>query len=518
MRILAQLIFALALLFSALFGAFVAGIVFREPDICFLLAMGRWMVQHGQIPTVDPFSYTYAAFPNGNAYVVYQWLTELTLFSIHQLGGPTGLLVFTAIILGVAFIAIPLRLFALSGGNMVLGASITILVMLASWTHPSVRPEMFSFLLTAILLEMLARLSKRDAKDVIDYRFIGLAILLEVLWTNLHCLFIFYFILVGFFAACLGIYALTKGEKNDGRVQTACIALLAGGIATLINPYFFSLWPYTFKMLTDPINKTILEMQPFSISTLKTPTTYPWLALAIISVTMFMISLRKRVSSGSQLYFLLLIPAAVAMSFLTVRTLPIAALMMCCGIAFSPFARLNGGKLDELSNEFQDVIGPLSPGWLVSVCVLCGLGAYFMAARIIPPEIPEESAAFKPPLKAIKYLEQHKSQAPTGNMLNDSHFGAVMMWQMEDAPKVFVDPRYFLYNVPLMNDYWAMVQNKPEAADLLNKYKISWVFLPSKTELVHDLSAKPGWSVIYSDNVASIVAREKWKNDSSFTR
>lgn len=515
MRILAQLIFASSLIFSALFGAFVAGIVFREPDVCFLLAMGRWMAEHGRIPTVDPFSYTYAAFSNGNAYVVYQWLTELILYGFHQLAGPTGLLVFTAIILGIAFIAIPLRLFALSGGNMVVGAGITVLVMLASWTHPSVRPEMFSFLLTAILLELLARLSKRDATDGIDYRFVGFAFLLEVLWTNLHCLFIFYFILVGFFIVCLGSYSLLKGNKNDGRVKTACLAMLAGGIATLINPYFFSLWPYTFKMLTDPINKTILEMQPFSLSTLKTPTTYPWLVLALISISIFLISLRKRIVSGAQLYFLLLIPAAIAMSFLTVRTLPIAALMMCCGIAFSPLITFTEGKLSRLSKEFEDVIGPLSPGWLVSVCVLCGLGAYFMASRIIPPEIPEESAAFKPPVKAIKYLEAHQSDAPKGNMLNDSHYGAVMMWQMKESPKVFVDPRYFLYNVPLMNDYWNMVQNKDNAAELLDKYKIAWVFLPSNTALVHELSIKPGWSVVYSDNIASIVSREKWKNISN---
>jgi hypothetical protein len=99
-------------------------------------------------------------------------------------------------------------------------------------------------------------------------------------------------------------------------------------------------------------------------------------------------------------------------------------------------------------------------------------------------------------------------------MLNDSHYGAVMMWQMANPPKVFVDPRYFLYNVAIMNDYWDMVlyRNKPEA--LLDKYKISWVFLPTSTALVRELSVQPAWHVLYSDKDAAVIAREKWQNDS----
>lgn len=516
MRLIAMLVLGSALLLSVLYGGFIAGIVFREPDVCFLLAMGRWMVQHAQIPGVDPFSYTYAAFPNGNAYVVYQWLSEVILYAVQALAGAIALLVFTAIIQAVTFIVIPLRLFCLGGSNLLLSSILVVLVSLASLSHPSVRPEMFSFLMTAVLLELLARLSKRSPGQSIDWSFVSLAFVLQIFWTNLHCLFIFYFILVGFFVFCLGSYSLVKKEKFDGRLQTAVVAFAAGALATLVNPYGFSIWPFTFLMLSDPINKTINELKPMSLAVFSNVLNYPWFLLAILATVIFLLSLRKKITSGEQLYFLLLTPAALLMSFVAVRTFPLAALMMSSALAFSPVLRLPAGKLARLGSEVQTVIAPLGLMYLLSISTFSGFGAYLLAAKIIPPTIPEGSAAFHPPFDAIKFLQQ-SSNLPPGNLLNDSHYGAVMMWQMTDSPKLFVDPRYFLYNVQLMNDYWDMVlyRNKPEA--LLDKYKISWVFLPASSALVRELSGQPGWKVLYSDKDAAIISREKWQKEPDFT-
>lgn len=518
MRLIAMVILGSALLLSVFYGGFIAGIVLCEPDVCFLLAMGRWIAQHGQIPAVDPFSYTYLAFPNGNAYVVYQWLSEVILYAVQSLVGSIALLVFTAVLQGITFIVIPLRLFTLAGGNIVLGSFFVFWVTLASLSHPSVRPEMFSFLLTAVLLELLARLSKRGSEQTIDWQFVAFAFLLQVLWTNLHCLFIFYFILIGFFVFCLGSYSLAKKEKLDGRFKTALVAVVAGALATLVNPYCFSIWPFTVLMLSDPINKTINELRPMTFAVLNNVLNYPWFLLAILALLVFFFSLRKKITSGEQLYFLLLTPAAILMSLLAIRTFPLAALMMSCAVAFSPVVKVADGKLERLGKYCQSVIAPLGLMWLLSVSTFCGLGAYLLAAKIIPPSIPQGSAAFHPPFAAIKFLESDNSASPKGdklkgNLLNDSHYGAVMMWRMKQPPKVFVDPRYFLYNVGIMNDYWDMVlyRNNPEA--LLDKYKISWVFLPTSTALVRELSAQPGWQVLYRDQDAAILAREKWQTE-----
>ncbi|MFX5358875.1 hypothetical protein ABTD15_19300, partial [Acinetobacter baumannii] len=50
---LSLILFAMFLIFH---GCCIAGFVLKEPDICFLLASGRWIVEHGHLPLSDPFS------------------------------------------------------------------------------------------------------------------------------------------------------------------------------------------------------------------------------------------------------------------------------------------------------------------------------------------------------------------------------------------------------------------------------------------------------------------------------
>ena len=46
---------------------------FRDGDTSWHLAVGQWMIRHGQIPSVDVFSYTAA----GKHWVAMEWLSAL---------------------------------------------------------------------------------------------------------------------------------------------------------------------------------------------------------------------------------------------------------------------------------------------------------------------------------------------------------------------------------------------------------------------------------------------------------
>ncbi|MFX8581903.1 hypothetical protein ABTM27_20830, partial [Acinetobacter baumannii] len=70
-------------------------------------------------------------------------------------------------------------------------------------------------------------------------------------------------------------------------------------------------------------------------------------------------------------------------------------------------------------------------------------------------DIPQGCAAFKPPVEGVKYIAAHR---PSGHLLNDPHFGNVMMWQLKDAPPVFIDSRYNLFGNNLLRDYWTMAK------------------------------------------------------------
>ena len=73
---LASLLFA-----GFLVGVWVAGVALHDPDTCWLLALGREIVQTHAIPAHDPFSWTFAAQEaNGQRFILYQWLSEVVFY------------------------------------------------------------------------------------------------------------------------------------------------------------------------------------------------------------------------------------------------------------------------------------------------------------------------------------------------------------------------------------------------------------------------------------------------------
>jgi hypothetical protein len=141
------------------------------------------------------------------------------------------------------------------------------------------------------------------------------------------------------------------------------------------------------------------------------------------------------------------------------------------------------------------------------LCILTSVLGCVMLTGAVPPEIPQSSAAFTAPLQAIDYLEKHAP--PSGNLLNDPHFGAVMQWKMHPNPPLFIDPRYYLFGDNLVPEYWRMVSCAGDWLQLLERYRISWVFVPADLELSKRLRTDPSWNLLYSDQHSVIFARKE---------
>ncbi|HEY9715025.1 MAG TPA: hypothetical protein V6C72_16265 [Chroococcales cyanobacterium] len=500
-------------LFLTLYGAFITGIVLREPDICFLLASGRWICEHGQLPHIDPFSYTTGY--HDQAYVIEKWLTEVIFFSLWKFTSVNGLLVFDAIVLGLTFVVMPYRLCALHGvrGGKALAVAGT--CMLASFSHLAVRPEIFSYLLIAIFLELLTRYSKRSnqaereqaAAGRIDWRLIAIFAALSALWANLHTLFIVGFMILALYAGCeiAGKYIL----KNETHFNwTVTIALGASVLATLVNPYGTALWAYLPNVF-GPFNDRNNEMQPIGMGAFTNPLNYGFDALVLAGTCMLArrgIAGFTRARDAADLFFKLLIPAGIIGGIKTIRTIPISDLFISCGLA-NLIGRESKEKQEggEKPLPLDEVFEPLSPVWISSVLFLCGLGAFLMT-YIVPPEIPQGSAAFAPPFKAIAYIDKHR---PEGNLLNYAHFGNVMMWQLRDTPPVFIDSRYNLFGNNLLKDYFTMTNCSDNWRQLMQKYKIDWIFMPPSQKISETLARDPDWQVVYQDKESVIIERKR---------
>ena len=72
--------------------------ILTDQDPYWHIAAGRWMLQHHQIPTTDPFSFTAAGHP----WVAMEWLADLVYAGAFNLAGYAGL----AAVVGAALVAL----------------------------------------------------------------------------------------------------------------------------------------------------------------------------------------------------------------------------------------------------------------------------------------------------------------------------------------------------------------------------------------------------------------------------
>jgi hypothetical protein len=506
----AKLAVAVFLVFLFLYGICIGGLVYKEPDICFLLASGKWIVTHGQLPASDPFSYT--THFHWAKYVIEKWLTEVIFFSVWSKVGDLGLLVFDSALLALAFAVMPMRILYLAGWR---GLPLFLLVALGLWTsmsHLAIRPEVFSFLITGIFLEGLMRIRLRTLDNTrVDWTSILILGLVMCAWSNLHTLFLVGLLLPALYSICLFLERMAPELKKKPINWTVPILFILCLFASLINPYGIGLWEYMPNVF-GPFNDTNLEMQPISWRNAASFAFWPFYVLSAYGLWALCKRGFSRPLKQGDLFFRLLVPLGIAGGIKTIRSIPLADLFLLSGIgalaketSVPAVARPAQTMVEDVDARLSALISPMKITWAVACVFSASLGT-LLITNCVPPEIPQDSKAFHPPFKAIEYISGH---TPTGNLLNDPHFGNVMMWRMSKNPPVFIDSRYNLFGNDLLQDYWRMVKCRGAWKNLLDKYKIDWIFLPPGLNLGRKLADDPKWKLLYSDSCSVIYARNQ---------
>src|SRR6185295_14409171 len=77
-----------------LIPTFQAMLPVEDPDLWWHIRTAQWMIEHGQVPMVDPFS-TYGM---GKPWVAYSWLFELLAYGLNSVFGLMGIVMMTLIL------------------------------------------------------------------------------------------------------------------------------------------------------------------------------------------------------------------------------------------------------------------------------------------------------------------------------------------------------------------------------------------------------------------------------------
>ena len=152
-----------------------------DTDTWWHISAGQQIVDTRSIPTTDSFSHTRA----GEKWIDHSWGSQIVIYAVYELfggdadpgsSGNIGLALYTAILAtaGMAFV------YAMCEGNAYVRAFMVVLGAAAAAIFWTPRPQMFSFVLGAVVLYLL-HLYKREKRDLL-----WLIPVIIVLWVNLH--------------------------------------------------------------------------------------------------------------------------------------------------------------------------------------------------------------------------------------------------------------------------------------------------------------------------------------------
>ncbi len=496
-QLIFQTIFFIYLLLLFFFGMTVCGFCLRAHDICFLLAMGRFIVEHNSLPISDPFSWTYAVYPNNYPFVVHQWLTDILFYLAVKAFSASSLVLITAIAVCLAFLVIPLKIMSQLRLNYIQSFVLVCISLLAACSHLQARPEIFSYIFISLYYLIMIKADQNSNLSYWDLIFLFAAM---ILWCNLHSGFV-----AGIAMLCFWLLFSIIDQilfKKNTTISRYLAAVILCFVATLINPFGFKLWQYLPSLYCSPISHYICEWRHFDLDFFRYAIFYPLLFLIIIFIFLaYKITkkgaLKKSGLKPLALGFVSIIGGLWASRFMNIASL---SLIIAIGMLLSSLKEQTNSQNKFLAVSF---INPHSLLFGFFSTVLVVASAAFFTAEVMPAEIPE---GFGDPIPsaAIEYL---KGKPQSGRLLNDPQYGDVMVWRLYPSPKIFIDSRFDLYDPSMVDKYFKLVDCKPGWQPYLRSFNIDWLFLPINCRLVRNLHQQPEWVTLYADQAAVIMRK-----------
>ena len=525
-------------------------------DTWWHLAGGRWIVQHHHVPATDPLSWTVPDHP----WINVQWLFDIVLYGLWQLGGASLLVLVsaTAYALATALLLVNLRRHV----GPVVAAALGAWAVLVSQERFAIRPEMASYLLLQVMIWLYA-----TGRAPGRYRLWFLPLVTAV-WANCHSLFIVGDVvvlcqMVGSLVTDLPV--LPTGWRRAivpevrRRVLTTGVAALA---ATTVSPFGYSGATFPLLLLSRmngdyPIFNTIGELRrpfegyfiTFSITAYQV---FFFFAVTVVALALLVAALAggpspapegtaasraaRRRSGASP-------PPA---SFASARAVPAATLDLAdvavfVGVAYlSLLARRNmalfamGGApcvasalaflAARLPTGFGTVRRVSEATLAVALVAALVVGGWFVASNGFyrwNAELHECGLGVLEVMFPIRAAEFMKAQALPGPVFNDFTNGGYLSWAAPTPGGVYVDGRTEVYDVDFLGPYFRQIASPSAWQAEMDRRGVQTVLFfhwwPTHQALAHYLARDPRWALVYYDETSLLLLRRA-RNDAVIAR
>lgn len=454
--------------------ACIAANVFRpdrtfDSDTLWHIRAGESILSSGSIPVTDQFSWTVPGAP----WISHEWLFEYFIALAFNIG-PLGISLLSAllIIIGLYFYWKLINTASSSGITAAFFYFLTLIMISSAWTA---RPHITSYAYLSITLYLLLIGRKQPAK-------LWFLPAVFLIWTNSHASVILGLGIVGLEMLLSFLPGFeTENIKNTPGNKKHLIGVFFASIATsLINPHGFNLWLFSFKLASDPAYKNIYEWQaPETIA-------YKLMIFLVIMLAIVFLAVRN-----NKVDFCLLIVALLSF-FGTMSS--VRHFYYFVMVWMTILAQMVGNL--ELSKKTLSLFGGAL--FLIFIINFTHTGWLGRDTRVLA-----EKAGW--PVKAVDWLEENNAE----RIFNRYNWGGYLIYR---GIPVFIDGRADLYHMAGMEndpflDYVDLMNYKLPPEEILQKYDVKYFLFPSGAWQISYLK-KCGWKEVYSDEEASVLARD----------
>ncbi len=451
-----------------------------DPDLWWHLRTGQWIMETGQIPHFDPFSFTRAGAP----WVSHEWLSEIAFFELWKHLGCTALIIFSSIVTSAGF----MLLYARCKSRPHWAAAATTLGALAAAPTWGVRPQMFTFTFTALLLWLVESGEQKP-------KFLLWIPVVFLLWLNLHAGFALApALLIAYGVGLLCEVALGGTGWADVRPVILRVSLLLVAMVAIVplNPSGAQLFRYPFTTLSSAGMRSYISewFSPDFHRLIYTPTILLWLVLVVALAFS---------SRRPKMRVLLPLFLAGAASLDAARHIPIFVLLAVPVIATIPdrWQPLVPGRVEirfeRLRPLFDIGVVVLIAAFALSKWVILGRHQAIREAEIYPES-------------AIQSLISAKSR---GRIFAYYDWGGYVILKLYPDWRVFVDGRADLYGDDVMRQFERTVELHNDWKATLDYWRVDSVLLPPSCALTQALLIDSDWESVFSDARAVIFIRKR---------
>ena len=493
-------------------------------DTWWHLSGGRWIAQHGRIPSLDPLSYTVADHP----WINVQWLYDVLLYGLHVLGGPS-LLVVASMLAYTGAVALMVH-------TMRQRASPLVTTLLGSWAvlasqdRFAIRPEMASFLLLQVVLWIYV-----TGREPASRRLWALVPVM-ILWANTHALFI-----VGVVVIACQMGAALLGRLDRAVTRRVLASGAAAIAATVVGPFGVHGALFPLRLLArvrkdDPVFATIGEFQPPFGSYFVTFSISLYRVLFVAAVMTVLVTIAYTVATGSWAA----VPTgrgarrrgdATPPQRRAAPSLDLGELAVFVGLAYlSLLARRNvalfamgtapfvASCLQTLADAVAKPSDRMAPVHrLVGVVLSVGLvgTTWFIATNGYyrwNGELREfglgvlEGAEF--PVRGVTFAREEGFPPP---LFNDFSNGGYLTWTEPVPGGVYIDGRTEVYDPEFFSQYTAILDDPQAWQAEADRRGIQTVFFlhrwPNHRTLAQWLLRDARWALVYYDHTSIVLVR-----------